>query len=101
MQRQVASLVKPALARGAAGRTLFAAAPVRGAATASAGGSSLGASLYQFVFRRHVTYVTYIVGGAMVLEAFYGKATEAVWNTMNNGVGAPTQPCGRAGAHAR
>jgi hypothetical protein len=100
MQRQVLSLAKPALARATAGRAMFAAAPMRGAATASgsSGASSAGSALYQLVFRRNVTYITYIVGGALVLEAVYGKATDGFWNLMNNGVRAG---CSCGGRHER
>lgn len=50
------------------------------------GGKSVGAYAYNLVFKRNVTYITYIVTGAVVLEVVYGKVTDGFWNSVNNGV---------------
>ncbi len=71
------------VARSVAALPSMATVPVRGAASSS---SSVGAQVYQLVFRRNVTYATFIFGTAIVAEAVYGKVTDGFWNLMNNGV---------------
>jgi hypothetical protein len=38
------------------------------------------------VFKRNLTYATYILVGAIGLELVYGKATDAFWAASNSGV---------------
>lgn len=40
------------------------------------------------VFKRNLTYATYILGGAIVLEGVYGTVTDGFWNSVNKGVSA-------------
>jgi hypothetical protein len=89
MQRQVLAAARLVpLARRSA---LVAVAPARSmAATAAApaakSGGGLGSTVYQLVFRRNITYATYIFGAAIVLEVVYGSTLDGIWNAMNKGV---------------
>lgn len=65
-------------------------------ASASAGGSLAG-TVYQLIFKRNVTYVSYILGGAIVLEVVYGTVLDGVWKGVNKGVSA----CERVGFAGR
>lgn len=38
------------------------------------------------MFKRNLTYATYILVGAIGLELVYGKATDAFWAASNSGV---------------
>ena len=44
------------------------------------------AVLYNLVFKRNVTYVSYIFAGAIMLEVAFGGVTDGIWNGMNKGV---------------
>ena len=44
---------------------------------------------YQFIFKRNVTYIAYIVTGAVVLEGVFGTVSQSFWGAMNHGVRAP------------
>lgn len=41
---------------------------------------------YQFIFRRNVTYIAYIITGAIVLEGVFGTVSQSVWSSLNHGV---------------
>jgi hypothetical protein len=77
MQRQL-------LAAPARVAAIRAAAGARQASTASS--STVGSTVYNVLFRRNVTYATYIFGGAIVLEAVYGNVLEGTWAALNKGV---------------
>jgi hypothetical protein len=53
--------------------------------SASSSGRSALASAYSVIGASNVTYVTYIVGGVIVLEAVYGTITDGIWSSMNKG----------------
>lgn len=60
----------------------------RSASTASSGtasGRSALATAYSAIGASNVTYVSYIVGGVIVLEAVYGTVTDGIWSSMNKG----------------
>ena len=44
------------------------------------------AMLYNLVFKRNVTYVSYIFAGAIMLEVAFGGVMDGIWNGMNKGV---------------
>ena len=51
------------------------------------GVSSLPSTLMSGVWRKsNILYITYIVGGCVVLEAIYGSFTNAIWDAYNHGV---------------
>lgn len=62
------------------------AATAASAAVAPARAMSTAGTAYKLVFRRNVTYISYIIGGAIVLEAVYGTVTDGIWNSLNAGV---------------
>lgn len=65
------------------------ASPLRAGARAFAAGAaptSFAGNVYQVVFKRNVTYATYIFGGAIVLEALTGTVLDGFWGAMNRGV---------------
>jgi Ubiquinol-cytochrome C reductase, UQCRX/QCR9 like len=68
--------------RAAAFAPRLAALPKAGSRSAS----TLGSSFYRYVAKSNVTYVSYIIGGAIVLEFFYGKTLDGLWNGLNSGV---------------
>ena len=82
MQRLATTV--PRLATAGASAAAAAAAAARPATRAK----STSSLVYNVVFKRNVTYITYIVAGASALEVVYGKATDMFWNSMNNGVSA-------------
>jgi hypothetical protein len=45
---------------------------------------SLG-TLYKTVFKRNITYVTYVMVGAVVAESVWGKTFDAMWSASNQG----------------
>jgi len=80
MQR---ALLTSSRVAASAARVAPAVAPVSGSRAASSKASSV---VYNFVFKRNVTYISYIVAGAIVLETVYGKTLDGLFNTMNSGV---------------
>lgn len=83
-----------------AARSAVSAATSAGSRAASAasspGASSIGGLAYNLVFRRNVTYVSYVLVGAIVLEGVYGTVTDGLWSSMNKGVGARARGGGDA-----
>lgn len=63
-----------------------AAIPRVAAAVPARSASSMGSNFYRYVARSNVTYVSYIIGGAILLEAIYGKTLDGLWNGLNSGV---------------
>ena len=61
-------------------------APRRAASTASsASAATPAAALGKTLFRGNAAYLTYIFGGALVLEMAYGTVLDGFWNARNNG----------------
>ena len=52
------------------------------------GAHSFASTVYNVVYKRNVTYITYIVAGAVLVEVVYGKVTDSFWNWQNHGVSA-------------
>mmetsp|Transcript_10265 Transcript_10265/g.14568 ORF Transcript_10265/g.14568 Transcript_10265/m.14568 type:complete len:104 (-) Transcript_10265:128-439(-) len=40
---------------------------------------------YEHIFKKNITYVTYIVGGCVILELLYGKLIDNIWDSVNKG----------------
>jgi hypothetical protein len=47
---------------------------------------------YQFIFKRNVTYIAYIVAGAVVLEGVFGTVSKSFWDAKNAGVSGALTP---------
>jgi len=47
---------------------------------------SIYKTLYSTIFRSNIAYLTYIIGGAIVLEYVYSGAIDAAWSAANRGV---------------
>jgi len=82
------------------------AAPACSAASSRAASTSLSSTAYNVVFKRNVTYISYIVVGAVVLDAAYGSTLDSLWSAKNRGVSAPDdvhvwQKCTRPNSGAR
>ena len=61
-------------------------APRRAASTASsASAATPAAALGKTLFRGNAAYLTYIFGGALVLEMAYGSVLDGLWNARNHG----------------
>ena len=54
-------------------------------ASASASAASPAAVLGKTLFRGNATYLTFIFGGAVVLEMAYGSVLDGLWNARNHG----------------
>lgn len=67
-------------------RAAFAAQKAVPVMAAPARQNSVLRSLYRTVFKRNITYVTYIFAGAVVLEAVYGTVFDGLWRSINKGV---------------
>mmetsp|Transcript_7821 Transcript_7821/g.20313 ORF Transcript_7821/g.20313 Transcript_7821/m.20313 type:complete len:98 (-) Transcript_7821:301-594(-) len=42
-------------------------------------------TFYKTALKSNVSHVTFVVTGAIIFELIYGKATEALWESMNQG----------------
>lgn len=42
-------------------------------------------SFYRVALKSNISHVTFVVTGAIVFELMYGKATEMIWDTVNQG----------------
>lgn len=85
MQRQISSII-PTLARRS---NMAIVAPRRMMASTTTSGNSgngVSSSIYNLVYRRNITYATYIFGGALLMELTFGSVMDSVWNSMNKGV---------------
>jgi hypothetical protein len=40
---------------------------------------------YHVLFKKNISYIMYVLLGAIVLETFYGNIGNAVWNAANHG----------------
>ena len=60
---------------------LVASAPSASSASSSGVASLLGKT----IFRGNLTYVTYILGGCIILEGIYGTVLDGFWNSVNHG----------------
>jgi len=58
-------------------------APARAMSTAARTPASI---VYNLVFKRNLTYITYVVVGAITLEVVYGAVTDGFWGSVNKGV---------------
>lgn len=58
-----------------------ASAPSSSASSSSGVASLLGKT----IFRGNLTYVTYILGGCIILEGIYGTVLDGFWNSVNHG----------------
>ncbi len=60
---------------------------IRGMATKSSSINGKGPfeGIYQTFMRNNLTYVSTIITAAILFEAVYGKATNALWESMNRG----------------
>ena len=54
-------------------------------ASASASAASPASVLGKTLFRGNATYLTFIFGGAVVLEMAYGSVLDGLWNARNHG----------------
>jgi len=83
MQRQLTAIV-PTLAR----RSMMITPRRTMASTTTSGnsGNGISSAAYNLVFRRNITYATYIFGGALIMELTFGSIMDNIWNTMNKGV---------------
>ena len=62
------------------------AAPNCVAAGSRAASNSAAGTLYNVVFKKNVTYISYILVGAIVLDSIYGSTLDGVFNGINSGV---------------
>ena len=77
--------------------------PRPAAASASAASPATGGVanlLGKTLFRGNVTYLSYIFGGAVVLELVYGTVLDGLWNGLNRGVSAAAELVRRVRASA-
>ena len=72
-----------AASRGVQGATVRA-TPVR--AYSGRGPTGVAETVYQVAWKKQPSYITYIVIGAIVLETFFGKVTDSLWDSVNYGV---------------
>lgn len=63
-------------------------------AVAPLGARSLSTSgqAYKAIFKRNTTYISYVVGGAIVLQYVFVSATDSLWASWNKGVSLACPP---------
>jgi hypothetical protein len=54
-------------------------------ASSSSSSSGVASFLGKTIFRGNLTYVTYILGGCIILEGIYGTVLDGFWNSVNHG----------------
>ncbi|KAJ8613687.1 hypothetical protein CTAYLR_003157 [Chrysophaeum taylorii] len=47
--------------------------------------SSLLDGFYRTALKSNISHVTFVVTGAIIFEVIYGKATDTIWNSVNDG----------------